>query len=217
MNFYAHVVAASWHNEEPAFALGSMLPDFASMLRARLPRQESAVLARGVKFHHRSDRVFHALDEFRAQESWTLQHMLSAGLRRGPARGVAHVGVELCLDGALVGNPSADRLYTQALEYALHSPPTFEDAETSTRFQGLATRLVEHGLPTDYRDPQVVGERLLRILKPRPLLRLASNEEALLMAAVEPLHRRVGAKADTIMQSLARLLSEHEVATSDGF
>ena len=31
LNFYAHLVAASWQNDDLKFFLGSMLPDFANM------------------------------------------------------------------------------------------------------------------------------------------------------------------------------------------
>ena len=36
MNFFGHSAVASWADTDPAFVLGSMLPDFESMLRARL-------------------------------------------------------------------------------------------------------------------------------------------------------------------------------------
>ena len=183
-----------------------MLPDFATMIGAQLPAQSDPALAAGVHFHHESDRAFHGLAEFRQAESWTLQHMLRSGLRRGPARGVAHVGVELCLDGAVVGDRKADGLYLQAIELARKSPPQLADEAASSRFCELAERLCDVGLPIAYRQAEVVGSRLVRILKPRPLLRLAADEEPLLMAAVLPMHERVGAEATSIMAALARAL-----------
>ncbi len=192
-----------------------MLPDFASMIGVRLPGQKHERLSSGIEFHHRSDKIFHQLSGFREHEQWTLQHMLEAGLRRGPARGVAHVGVELSLDGALVGDRTADALYLRAIELALSDPPSFSERADAARFEGLATRLHALGLPTGYRDQQTVAERLIRILQPRPLLRLQAHEEALLLTAVGPMHDRVAADAAEIMSSLARALSDAPGATSD--
>ena len=45
MNFFGHALAASWRSREPGFALGSMLPDFASMCGMRLDGASDAVTA----------------------------------------------------------------------------------------------------------------------------------------------------------------------------
>ena len=59
MNFFGHAIVASWTSVEPAFVLGSMVPDFANMVGARVPRVFHEGVARGVEFHHATDRVFH--------------------------------------------------------------------------------------------------------------------------------------------------------------
>lgn len=200
MNFYAHLVAASWHKCDSDFALGTMLPDFASMAGLRLGPEQPAPIAQGVHFHHECDRVFHALEGFRNHERWTLQHMRSAGLRRGPARGVAHVGVELCLDGALVGE--ADALYLRALEAADKVEISWRVPTEAERFSRLITRLRQVGVPCGYQDPVVVTQRLLRILTPRPLLALTDDEATLLRSAMPAVHERVCADASSIMGAL---------------
>jgi hypothetical protein len=181
LSFYAHLVAASW----AGLRLGSVQMDS---------------IAQGVEFHHHCDRHFHRLEAFRSHEGWTLQHMLSAGLRRGPARGVAHVGVELCLDGALIGE--ADSLYLRALEEASELEPQWQEPADAHRFRRLIERLREIGVPRGYQDPNVVTQRLLRILTPRPLLALADEEPARLQSAMPEVHSRVSADADSIMSAL---------------
>src|SRR4029079_14058794 len=65
VNFFGHALVASWRSRAPAFALGAMLPDFASMCRARVEVVGHADLAAGVDWHHETDRVFHAAGAFR--------------------------------------------------------------------------------------------------------------------------------------------------------
>jgi hypothetical protein len=170
------------------------------MARLRLAPEQVDAIAEGTDFHHHCDRHFHGLAAFRAHEGWTLQHMLSAGLRRGPARGVAHVGVELCLDGALIGQ--ADALYLRALEAADAQAISWNEPQEAQRFRRLIARLREIGVPRGYQDPDVVTQRLLRILTPRPLLALEGGEPTLLQGAMPEVHSRVGADARSIMSAL---------------
>lgn len=204
MNFYAHLVAASWQSEDFEFALGAMLPDFANMAGFRLAPNQPDSVARGIEFHHHSDKAFHRLPSFRNHERWTLQHLLAAGLRRGPARGVAHVGVELCLDGALLGQ--ADALYLRALACATTASLRWRAPEEAEVFATLIARLREIGVPQGYADPSVVSQRLVRIFGPRPLLAFQDQERALLDRAMPLVHRRVGEDSRAIMQSLQRAL-----------
>ena len=205
MNFYGHLVTASWHSESPDFALGAMLPDFATMAQVSLLPQTGRY-SEGVIFHHLGDRVFHRLPEFREQEKWALQFLLEAGLRKGPARAVAHVGVELILDGALVGDSPNDKLYQDALEQAAAHPPAFNDAMATLRFTKLITRLREIGPPIGYRDPSILARTMGKILKPRPLLRLSPEDSAILSDVMAPLHRRVWASSAGIMDAMKAAL-----------
>jgi hypothetical protein len=60
VNFFGHAAIASWHSPADAgVALGSMLPDFASMCGARLDEQRDPRVAAGVALHHATDAVFH--------------------------------------------------------------------------------------------------------------------------------------------------------------
>tara|TARA_R110002096_G_scaffold435826_2_gene663503 strand:- start:16142 stop:16705 length:564 start_codon:yes stop_codon:yes gene_type:complete len=180
-----------------------MLPDFAGMAGIRLPKAvASGALADGIAFHHESDRVFHRLRRFREQESWTLTHMLERGLRRGPARGIAHVGVELSIDGALVTSNDSHALYLGAVNAARTLDLPWESAESEVRFRKLASRLFEFGIPKGYADPQVVADRLVRIMQPRPLLRLTEDEAPILHDAMPSVHLRVGEETAAIMMDM---------------
>ncbi len=183
-----------------------MLPDFANMAGLRLPDLAHETVAKGVNFHHHSDREFHRLRRFRDQESWTLKHMLEHGLRRGPARGVAHVGVELSLDGALVASKEGHDLYRAAVVFAAEHALDWANAEDAERFETLMERLLAMGVPDGYRDPQIVSDRLIRILKPRPLLRLTAEEAPILYKAVPQMHTRIDDEALQLMSELRREL-----------
>ncbi len=204
LNFYAHLVAASWQTSDAEFALGAMLPDFANMASFRLAEEQPGELGKGVAFHHSSDKAFHGLRNFRGLEKWTLAHLLEIGLRRGPARGVAHVGVELCLDGALIGQ--ADQVYLDALACAAEAPLRWSNDADAAAFGVLIGRLQEIGVPHGYRDPSVVSQRLVRIFAPRPLLALDEGEPALLQEAMPTVHGRVCDDAEEVMLALRQAL-----------
>lgn len=202
MNFYAHLVAASWRSGDPAFALGAMLPDFATMANVQLPPVCPGALADGIAFHHHSDKIFHEHPHFRSLESWTFRTMREGGLRRGPAKGVAHVGVELSLDGALVTSSDAHQLYEAAIVEAQSKRIPWQSGESETRFSTLIERLFELGVPMDYSDPKIVAERLVRIMKPRPLLRLSDAEIPILYDVIGSVHKKVGINAQALMLSM---------------
>jgi hypothetical protein len=177
-----------------------MLPDFASMAGFRLAPGQPEPISQGIAFHHHSDKAFHGLKSFRDLESWTLQQLTEAGFRRGPARGVAHVGVELCLDGSLIGQ--ADAMYLSALESATSSVLQWKKPEDASAFDRLVARLLEIGTPRGYQDPSVVCRRLVQILGPRPLLALDERETPLLHEAMPAVHKRVEDNSALIMSSL---------------
>ena len=64
MNFFAHAWVARHLRREPAFLLGAMLPDFATMCRARLGEITHETLAEGIAEHHATDEAFHAGETF---------------------------------------------------------------------------------------------------------------------------------------------------------
>ena len=90
LNHFAHARVAASHAADPLFALGAMLPDFASMLRERLGVLGHPALRAGALLHTASDAVFHAAPEFVAQLTAGSAALRDAGRRaRTGARGRA--------------------------------------------------------------------------------------------------------------------------------
>ncbi|PYN43326.1 MAG: hypothetical protein DME00_27150, partial [Candidatus Rokuibacteriota bacterium] len=120
MNFFGHTVLAVRRSTEPAFVLGSMLPDFATMIRARPPRPAHAEIDSGMQFHWRTDEVFHRSAAFLTLTHQAVVWLSARGVRSGSALAVAHIGVEVLLDAALSDDRRAQRAYRAALEGAAH-------------------------------------------------------------------------------------------------
>ncbi len=105
MNFFGHALIAQRDEAtrgpvRAEFVLGAMLPDFASMLRTRLPLASLDALEAGLSFHHRTDDAFHGSQSFLEFSGQAFSFLSDRGVSRGTARAVAHVGVELLLDAA---------------------------------------------------------------------------------------------------------------------
>jgi hypothetical protein len=181
MNFFGHAVIArrkeAAHGSVRAeFILGAMLPDFASMLRVRPPRVTDTALEAGVRFHHATDDAFHGAESFLEFSRLASGFLLHRGLSRGSARAVAHVGVELLLDGALAHESAANEAYLRALDAALTKPVashiTWKTIEYESRFQHLCHTLRSRGPLRSDPSSELIAERLRNILASRPRLAL---------------------------------------------
>ena len=178
MNFFGHALVASWRSEHPAFALGAMLPDFQTMIGARA-QTDHPELSAGIDFHHATDRAFHQIPAFRTLEAEAVARLSAAGLARGPARGAAHVSVELCLDALLIEEPNAVASYLTALALAPSAPLRWSPSSGATHFETLCTRLTSRGVPPP--DPSHIATRVTRALSSRPLLSLDSPASVALL------------------------------------
>jgi hypothetical protein len=181
LNFYSHAVVAAWHSQNPSFVLGAMLPDLLGMTGLRLREVYDPELARGVALHHATDGAFHVAPVFTSLCGDAIARLTRAGVERGTARAVGHVGVELLLDGALSDDSDARTLYTAALELAVGGGlndrvALAQPSDIPCLTSGLR-RLSRAPIPEAYRDPAVVADRLRAILAPRP--RLAMREQDL--------------------------------------
>lgn len=211
MNFFGHAVAASWHDREPTFALGAMLPDFAGMCGMRLEAALDGETAAGVDYHHATDRAFHRLEAFSRAVAEIGQRLILRGVPRGPARGVAHVGFELCLDGALLEQTGATRVYQAAL--AAGTDPLIERAlkwstpDGAHRWRTLCARLSAHGTPIEYRDPTCVADRVERVLSRRRLLALNPGAAIIVVREMPAIAARVTSEAAGIVEELRAQLS----------
>lgn len=179
MNFVGHALAATWIDDDPRFALGAMLPDFASMAAAAggprpvLGDQRGAEVQAGIAWHHRTDHEFHGCAAFVRLTDVGTRSLRDAGLDRGPALAAAHVGIELLMDGELCLDATLVEHYHRALT---------SDAELSPGLRDVVRRLESFGTPHWYRDTVEVELRLFRILAARPRLAIADDRRAALRA-----------------------------------
>jgi D-aminopeptidase len=178
VNFFAHAVLATERSPDAAFVLGAMLPDLSGFARVRLGELAPGALRDGVRFHHASDTAFHGHRAFGAHCAALARTLEARGVRRGPARGVAHVASELLLDGWLAGQAGVPRAYRDSLAAARELIER-EQGETPWRSEVAAVCARVHAapLPEAYEEVAFVCERVERALAPRPFLALASSEQ----------------------------------------
>jgi hypothetical protein len=175
MNVLGHAsVALAWGGDDPAFVLGAVLPDLASMVHVRIDRSLlEGPVGDGMRCHIDADAIFHDHPDFRAGSAALRRDLASQGLDRGPVRAIGHAGWELLLDGTLVGSP-AEAAYRRALdvgELALHAIAE-PDRGRWLGFLGYRRRRPR----LRYDDPTWVAERLHDLLARRPRLRFSREE-----------------------------------------
>jgi hypothetical protein len=205
VNFFGHAAVASWQPAGPRVALGAMLPDFATMCRARLAAPDDADLAAGVDLHHATDAAFHHLAPVTASMRELDDRLDRLGCARGPRRAVAHVGFELLLDGVLVDDSAYRASYLAGLE-ADPAGVRWRDPDGEPRFAILIARLREHGVPDDLREPAAIARRLHRMLAHRPLLAPSAADLDAIHTALAEHRRRVETGADTVLRGLRAAL-----------
>lgn len=206
MNFFGHAVVASWTDpDDGGLALGAMLPDFQSMCGARVADVDDAAIAAGVALHHRTDAAFHRLPGFVALCREIEARLAAADVGRGPRRAVAHVGVELLLDGVLVADAVARATYLGGLAHSTASL-TWRDPGDDARFAALHARLRDHGVPDDLARPDACASRVLRAIAHRPLLRASATEADTIRAELASVAPRVRVAAPAIVSALRAAL-----------
>ncbi len=173
MNFVGHLYIARRFDPDLDFGLGAMLPDFAGMARVRLAACDDESVRAGIALHHATDDVFHALPSFTSLTTRTFEGLLARGTARGPARAVAHIGVEMLLDGELLRDEALGSAFIATVErLRRHQGALARDREGGERLALLTDRLVAHGVPHEYRNTEAVVSRLRRVLSLRPRLAL---------------------------------------------
>jgi hypothetical protein len=209
MNFFGHAAVAGRFETHPAFVLGAMLPDFCSMLGLPSLTPTDGQLGAGVRFHHVTDHAFHDLPVFRGLCRDATAWLDERRVRRGSARAVAHVGVELMLDAELAENAESRALYLAALQ-AGGEPALLRDtpfsAEARERLGRLTGTLAERGVAKRPENTLVV-ERLERALMRRPRLLIVPLDLPAVGAWVELFRERVVACTSTLMHELT-----HDIA-----
>jgi hypothetical protein len=214
VNFFGHAAVASWSalppgppGPAPGLVLGAMLPDFATMCRGRVAAAEDDTVTAGIALHHATDSVFHRLPVVTGLMRELDDRLDHRGCARGPRRAVAHIGVELLLDGVLVGEPGYRAAYLSGLG---HDPAlAWREPETAPRFAVLLERLRAHGVPDDLRRPDAITTRVHRILAHRPLLAPSSGDLDAIRDALAGFKPRIDAAADTIVRGVRAALDPH--------
>src|SRR5215831_14132786 len=201
MNFFGHLAVARRVDEDPAFLLGAMAPDLLRMCGVAADSATSPKVAAGQRHHLEVDARFHDNAAFTGLCTWAARALVEAGLPRGPARGAAHVGIELFLDGLLSGDVPARAAYARCLAEAeaADAPLAFADEPSRLRWRMLLARLRVATIPDDYRDPDFVAARLVGILARRPRLALAPCAAIVLRAFLPELKARVADQADALV------------------
>jgi hypothetical protein len=180
VNFFGHACVASWYDAGPGFVLGAMVPDFFSMLGLKPVRTLDPRLAAGVELHHLTDAAFHSAEPFISLTRTARLALSEAGLARGPARAVAHIGIEILLDEVLVSDERGRDAYIGALALgeSAREMLDFQNDEDAARYLSLLGVLASRGAPELPAAPDQVADRIQRALRSRPRLCLDEHGPA---------------------------------------
>ncbi|HUQ04603.1 MAG TPA: hypothetical protein VM261_19015 [Kofleriaceae bacterium] len=210
VNYFGHAAVASWQTAGDALAgvtLGAMLPDFSVMCGARIAAGGSADVDAGIALHHATDAVFHTAPAVSALFRDAEKRMEARGVRRGPMRAAAHVGVELVLDGVLLDDARHRDAYTAAMAHDTAALVWKEDGDAE-RFAMLLARLRHHGVPEDLRRPRAAAERIFRMLAGRRLLAPEASERGAIADVLEEIAPRIAVAAPTIIRQVEAGLAQ---------
>lgn len=215
MNFVAHMVVAQRLAHQPTtpLLLGAAAPDLARMARVPVATTGSADHLAGVAVHHRTDGVFHELAWFRDHNRRLVGELADRRVRRGPARGAAHVLIELLLDGALLTYPG--HAATFAGPWAAMAAPDDDalalvDATHHDRWVHFLGQLTSRLDPAAYDDPTYAADRTANTLARRPRLAMTDAEATTLRQVATDFRPTIVAEASSVLQEVAGAI------TSDG-
>lgn len=200
MNVLAHAhVALALGRDDPAWVLGSVLPDLAPMAGVRIDRDAlPEPIAGGVRCHIDTDAAFHAHPAF-AQGARSIRRALDRrGVASGPARAVGHAGWELLLDGTLIG-ADAEVAFRRAMSAGDGLTAALSDGDAERWIAFLARGRSSPAMAFD--DPRWVAERLARILDRRPRLRLPEHQVGVVADVLADARPSVVAKAGDVLEA----------------
>ena len=204
VNFVAHMLVAQRVAEAPSTALllGAAAPDLARMARVPVATTGSAAHLAGVATHHRTDAVFHELAWFRTHNRRLVGDLAERGVRRGPARGAAHVLIELLLDGALLAD--AEHAETFARPWQAMSRPDADalavaDATHHEQWIDFLGQLTSRLDPAAYGDPTYAADRTANTLARRPRLAMTEDEAATLRHVAAELRPQIAAETEHVL------------------
>jgi len=215
MNFFGHALIAQRDEAtrgpiRAEFVLGAMLPDFASMLRARPPLSTLAEVSAGIAFHHRTDDAFHGSPSFLDLSQRASSFLSARGVSRGTSRAVAHVGVELLLDAAFAHEQAANEAYLSAVACAttnrLQSFVRWHTSEINERFQHLCHSLLKRGRIQHDPASELIAERLRSILADRPRLAMDDRGQSVVRDWVQSARPQITSGAPQLLREVEQRL-----------
>lgn len=207
MNFFGHGCLAAERRSDAAFVFGAMLPDLAAMAGLRVAGVAHAGADAGRRFHYATDAAFHRAEVFHALCLAATHALHEAGLRRGPARAIGHVGIELLLDGWLAAERGVPALYGEALALGPVLAPAvvFRAERDPAPLVELCGRIAAAPLAPDaWCEPERLAARLVRILARRPRLALEARELPAVRAWAVGARREVGRAAPALLAEVRR-------------
>lgn len=147
-----------------------MVPDLAPLIGARTPELFDEFATLGLKFHLETDAVFHQSPYFVTRNRNLVSELRAAGIRKGPARAIAHLGLELLIDASLLQDDEVYRGYLEGLNEGLdlvtwrHHPLTF------LLYRDLIGHLSHGGRKIHEPSEERLRFRMARALGSRPAL-----------------------------------------------
>jgi hypothetical protein len=192
INLLGHIRVAQTHSSEPAFWLGSALPDLQREAGVALGDGWSDVVRAGIECHRAADVVFHDLAPFRTQSSVLTRALLDAGVPRGAARAIGHAGWELLFDGALLADDALVDGYLAAMSVEVSDPA----------WASALARRVARGVPSFYAEPAHVTELLWRVLGGRRLLAFDRHHCDAVAACLADAQPAIAASVDEVFAAL---------------
>jgi len=208
VNFVAHMVVAHQVAARPTtpLLLGAAAPDLARMARVPVATTGSADHLTGVATHHRTDAVFHDLAWFRDHSRRLVGELAQRGVRRGPARGAAHVLIELLLDGALLAEDEHAAAF--AGPWAAMAAPDDDaavvaDADHRDPWLDFLDRLTGRLDPAAYIDPTYAADRTANTLSRRPRLAMTDDEGVVLRTVAAELQPTIVAQSAQVLAETA--------------
>ena len=210
MNFFGHAWLARQHGRDPRFVLGAMLPDLAPMVGLRVDAISPGALADGAAHHHATDAVFHGAAAWTALQVEGARRLRELGLRRGPARGVAHVGSELALDGWIAARFGVPPEYREALATGTGATAEvrFRAGPYARPFAECCRRIAALPVPDAYARASFTGTRVERALAARARLAVSRGERAAVVTWLAEVMPRLDALAPALLHEVGAGLAE---------
>lgn len=191
--------------------LGAALPDVGAMGHFNLlGERPTGALAEGIALHHATDNLFHTHPWFKSHQANLYEALTTAGVRRGAARAVAHVGPELLLDGELLRHPDMKGDIESGMGRLSHHLDAVEVLVRQDRrlaWRSHLERVTLRDSPSHYDDPYEVAYSLERILRSRARLAVDADQVLKIGDILSTVHDTIRATALDLVEDLGRQLA----------